>query len=84
MNLIDKDAVVATIKKHVEEERHSYFCKCLLSEIDALKVKEQPELPSNLDEAAQKVEDYYDVGEEHGYLYCHRSPLCQSCPYRYR
>ena len=75
MNLIDKDAVVATIKKHVEEERHSYFCKCLLSEIDALKVKEQPELPSNLDEAAQKVEDYYDVGEEHGYLYCHRGDI---------
>jgi len=32
-------------------------------------------LPSNLDEAAQKVEDYYDVGEEHGYLYCHRGDI---------
>lgn len=48
MNFIDKDAVVATIKKHVQEERHSYFCKCLLSEIDALEVKEQPSLPDNL------------------------------------
>ena len=35
----------------------------------------QPSLPSNLDEAAQKVEDYYDVGEEHGYLYCHRGDI---------
>ena len=60
MNLIDKDAVVATIKKHVEEERHSYFCKCLLSEIDALKVKEQPEPPSNLDEAAEKYFEQYN------------------------
>lgn len=32
-------------------------------------------LPSNLDEAAQKVEDYYDVGEEHGYLCCHRGDI---------
>ena len=48
MDLIDKDAVVATIKKHVQDERHSYFCKCLLSEIDALEVKEQPSLPDNL------------------------------------
>lgn len=36
---------------------------------------EQPSLPFNLDEAAQKVEDYYDVGEEHGYLYCHRGDI---------
>lgn len=34
-----------------------------------------PPLPSNLDEAAQKVEDYYDVGEEHGYLCCHRGDI---------
>lgn len=35
------------------------------------------ELPSSsdLDEAAQKVEDYYDVGDEHGYLYCHRGDI---------
>lgn len=32
-------------------------------------------LPSELDDAAQKVEDYYDVGEEHGYLYCHRGDI---------
>ena len=38
-------------------------------------LKEQPSLPSNLDEAAQKVEDYYDVGEEHGYLNCHRGDI---------
>ena len=37
--------------------------------------KLQPSLPSDLDEAAQKVEDYYDVGEEHGYLYCHRGDI---------
>lgn len=37
--------------------------------------KLQPSLPSNLDEAAQKVEDYYDVGEEHGYLCCHREDI---------
>lgn len=35
----------------------------------------QPSPPSNLDEAAQKIEDYYDVGEEHGYLYCHRGDI---------
>lgn len=35
----------------------------------------KPSLPSNLDEAAQKVEDYYDVGEEHGYLCCHRGDI---------
>ena len=35
----------------------------------------QPSLPSNLDEAAQKVEDYYDVGDEHGYLCCHRGDI---------
>lgn len=59
MNLIDKDSVVATIKKHLEEERHSYFCKCLLSEIDSLNVEEQPSLPSDLDEAAgEYVKDY--------------------------
>lgn len=34
-----------------------------------------PKLPSNIDEAAQKVEDYYDVGEEHGYLNCHRGDI---------
>jgi RecG-like helicase len=60
MNFIDKDAVVATIKKHVQEERHSYFCKCLLSEIDALEVKEQPSLPDNLDEAELKYVESLD------------------------
>jgi hypothetical protein len=37
---IDKDALVAMIKHHIKEETHSYFCKCLLSEIDTLEVKE--------------------------------------------
>jgi len=32
-------------------------------------------LPSGLDEAAQKIEDHYDVGEEHGYLCCHRGDI---------
>ena len=36
---------------------------------------QETSLPSNLDEAAEKVEDYYDVGEEHGYLYCHRGDI---------
>ena len=36
--------------------------------------REQPS-SSDLDEAAQKVEDYYDVGDEHGYLYCHRGDI---------
>ena len=36
---------------------------------------DQPSLPSNLDEAAEKVEAYYDVGEEHGYLYCHTGDI---------
>jgi len=40
MKLIDKDAVVVKIKHHIKEETHSYFCKCLLSEIDTLEVKE--------------------------------------------
>lgn len=31
--------------------------------------------PEGLEEAAQKVEDYYDVGEEHGYLCCHRGDI---------
>lgn len=38
-------------------------------------LESQPSLPSNIDEAAQKVEDYYDVGEEHGYLCCHRGDI---------
>ena len=38
-------------------------------------LKEQPSLHSNLDEAAQKVEDYYDVGDEHGYLCCRRGDI---------
>ena len=37
---IDKDAVIAMIKHHIKEEPHSYFCKCLLSELDTLEVKE--------------------------------------------
>lgn len=37
---IPKAAVVAIIKRHIKEEPHSYFCKCLLSEIDTLEVKE--------------------------------------------
>ena len=37
--------------------------------------KLQPPLQSALDDAAQKVEDYYDVGEEHGYLCCHRGDI---------
>lgn len=37
---IPKDALVAVIKRHIKEESHSYFCKCLLAEIDALEVKE--------------------------------------------
>lgn len=38
-------------------------------------LKEQPSIPSNIDEVAQKVEDYYDVGEEHGYLCCYRGDI---------
>lgn len=38
-------------------------------------LESKPSLPSNIDEAAQKVEDYYDVGEEHGYLHCHRGDI---------
>ena len=34
-----------------------------------------PKLPDSIDEAAQEVEDYYDVGEERGYLYCHRGDI---------
>lgn len=43
--------------------------------VEAIEALSQSSLPSNLDEAAQKVEDYYDVGEEHGYLYCHRGDI---------
>lgn len=46
--------------------------------IDELRkeINREPSLPAdNLDEAAQKVEDYYDVGDEHGYLYCHRGDI---------
>ena len=39
-HLIDKDALIAMIKHHIMDERHSYFCKCLLSEIDTLEVKD--------------------------------------------
>lgn len=35
----------------------------------------KPSLPSDLDEAAQKVEYYYDVGEEYGCLCCHRGDI---------
>ena len=41
----------------------------------AIELFEKLSLPSDLDEAAQKVEDYYDVGDEHGYLYCHRGDI---------
>lgn len=40
MKLVDKDAVIAMIKHHIKEEHHSYFCKCLLSELDTIGVKE--------------------------------------------
>ena len=40
-----------------------------------IKALSKPSLPVNIDEAAQKVEDYYDVGEEHGFLYCHRGDI---------
>ena len=43
--------------------------------IELVRNYEQPSLPSELDEAAQKVEDYYDVGEERGYLCCHRGDI---------
>lgn len=48
------------------------FMEALDMAIEALS---RSSLPSNLDEAAQKVEDYYDVGEEHGYLCCHRGDI---------
>lgn len=47
----------------------------LLKQVRKRLQQEQPYLPDNLDEAAQKVEDYYDVGEEHGYLNCHRGDI---------
>lgn len=50
---INKTAVVAMIKHHIKEELHSYFCKCLLSEIDALETKEvdlEKEIKNYLDE----------------------------------
>lgn len=59
------------------------LCGNLLHFITSLQ-QEQPEggcsekpnnLPSNLDEAAQKIGNYYDVGEEHGYLCCHRGDI---------
>lgn len=37
--------------------------------------QEEKKLPEGVEEAAQKVEDYYDVGEEHGYLCCHRGDI---------
>ncbi len=43
--------------------------------VEAIKTLSQSSLPTNLDEVAQKVEDYYDVGEEHGYLCCHRGDI---------
>lgn len=42
---IDKSALVAEIKNHIKEEPHSYFCKCLLSEINTLEVKDLQEEP---------------------------------------
>ena len=45
MELIDKDAVISIVKNHIKEENHSYFCKCLLSEIDTLEVKEVDDEP---------------------------------------
>lgn len=48
---IDKDALVGMIKHHIKEESHSYFCKCLISEIDTLEVKEvDVDLEKELDE----------------------------------
>jgi hypothetical protein len=37
--------------------------------------KNVKDVPKGLEEIAEKVESYYDVGEEHGYLYCHRGDI---------
>ena len=79
---IDADKIRAEIERRKKEHMYNempitigryYEDRDLLAFIDSLQQK-QPS-SSDLDEAAQKVEDYYDVGDEHGYLYCHRGDI---------
>ena len=63
-------------KEYLDNYRKMYADLAPERFLEALDIMlNEPSLPSNLDEAAQKVEDYYDVGEEHGYLYCHRGDI---------
>ena len=61
------------IESYVAWDQQEAVMGVLIRFIDSLQ-QEQPS-SSDLDEAAQKVEDYYDVGDEHGYLYCHRGDI---------
>lgn len=82
MKYIDADRLRAEIERRKKEHMYDempitigryYEDRDLLAFIDSLQ-QEQPS-SSDLDEAAQKVEDYYDVGDENGYLYCHRGDI---------
>jgi len=53
---IKKSALVAMIKHHIKEETHNYFCKCLLSEIDTLEVKEV-----NLESEIERIRKYHYI-----------------------
>lgn len=58
MKLISKDDLVAIIKYHMKEITHSYFCKCLLSEIDEhLKVLEVKNIWKPTDEQLKALND---------------------------
>ena len=71
--LIRKEIGCGLMKAYVSFEE---LLEKVRSDINKPKVlEEQSAIPSNLDEAAQKVEDYYDVGEEHGRLCCHRGDI---------
>jgi len=75
---------IEKIRQEVERLKNDYLNRSYtfvpvamqqLLEFIASLSEEKLSLPDNLDVAAQKVEDYYDVGEEHGYLYCHRGDI---------
>ena len=55
----------------IAEQREGYI-KALME------YTQEPSIPSNLDEVAKRYESYYDVGEEHGYLYTHRGDIAEA------
>jgi hypothetical protein len=73
--------VIHTLEGDMEVSKGDYVIKGVKGEFYPCKpdifeqTYESVETYKSLDEAAQKVEDYYDVGEEHRYLCCYRGDI---------